>query len=303
MNIKQWMVGLTTFVLAASTSGVAAASTSVLNTGDNVKLSQETENVTRVNVSNNNSANINQEASTHANTGGNSADRNIGGGSVVSGGVWSGAMFDASANSNVTAVNVPGTVGAAPLFTDVTNTGDNVHVDGRSSSVTDVSVSNNNDAWINQSANVGATTGRNTADRNIGGGTVYSGNVGSSADFSADANHNATAVTVGGTSGVTTGVGSSFGLVNTGDRVHGNTEVSNETVTSVDNWNSLWLSQNSHSHVTTGQNSAERDIYGGGVRSGEVGGSSFFDVTHANTNATMLGVGSSWMFGGMNGWW
>jgi hypothetical protein len=305
MNIKQWMVGLSTFVLAASSSGVAAAaSTSVLNTGDNVKLSQEIENVTRVNVTNNNSANISQDASAHVNTGGNSADRNIGGGQVVSGGAFFGANFDARANSNATSVNVPGHGGAAPLFTDVTNTGDNVRVSAESSNLTDVTVHNNNNAWIDQSANFAANTGHNSADRNIGGGTVLSGNAGFNAGFSAAANRNSTAVSVGGDSGWAPVGGSSFGLVNTGDRVRGNTEVSNETVTSVDNWNSLWLSQQSRSHVTTGRNSADRDIFGGGVRSGDVGGSASFGAL-GNSNATWLGVGSlgsGLVLGGWNGW-
>lgn len=310
MNTRKFIAGLLTFAVVASASGVSAQTAgSLINSGDDVRLSQDTSRETRVNVSNSNSANINQEASAHINTGGNTADRNIGyggvSGGVVSGNAFFGVGFDASANSNATVVNVPTSHGSTAQLTDVVNTGDDVSIRSNSRNSTNVSVDNRNDAWINQSAFFDANTGNNSADRNVGGGSVVSGNAGFGADFSADANHNATAVAVGGHGSFLPWGGSRIDLVNTGDYVDASSNTSEETVTTVSSWNSLWLSQSSREYVTTGNNSAARDIGGGYVRSGDAGGHAFFDAGRANTNVTSVDAGpwGSLLLGSMGGWW
>lgn len=310
MKTRKFIAGILTFALVAQVGSVSAQSVgSLINSGDDVRLSQDTSHETRVNVSNSNTANINQEASAHINTGGNTADRNIGyggvSGGVVSGNAFFGSSFDASANSNATVVNVPSNHGSTAQATDVVNTGDDVSIRSNSRDTTRVNVDNRNDAWINQSAFFKANTGHNSADRNVGGGSVVSGNAGFGADFSADANHNATAVSVGGGESFLPWGGSSLGLVNTGDNVRARSNSSEKTVTSVNNWNSLWLSQSAREHVTTGKNSAARDIGGGYVRSGDAGGHAFFDAGHANTNLTSVDTGpwGSLVLGGLGGMW
>lgn len=300
--------GLLALAIAVSPIAVAAASEgSLINSGDHVKISQDSTNVTKVDVSNKNVANINQSASANVNTGGNSADRNIGhggvSGSVVSGNAYFGANFDASANSNNTFVSAPSGQNSGAQRTDVVNTGDHVRASSNTNNVTRVTVDNFNKANIDQNAYFKANTGYNSADRNVGGGSVTSGNVGFDAGFSAGANHNATAVSVGN-GWSPWGEGSSLGVVNTGDHVNASSDTSNKTSVSVKNWNALWLNQSAREHVITGKNAADRDIGGGSVYSGDAYGSAYFSAGPANTNMTYVDA-SPWgsLLGAWSGWW
>ena len=84
----------------------AFASTTILNTGDfnNFNLSHTT--TTSITVHNQNTANIWQSAFSVANTGGNTANNNILGGSIHTGNAGVANFFSVNANSNWTNINV-----------------------------------------------------------------------------------------------------------------------------------------------------------------------------------------------------
>ena len=74
--------------------------------------------------------------------------------------------------------------------TSITNTGNNVHFNTGSSEHTNISVRNDNNAQVDQSATNNLNTGNNQASRNIGDSGIFSGNTGASTFFSTDVNAN-----------------------------------------------------------------------------------------------------------------
>lgn len=302
MKATQWITGFIAFAIIAAHGASAQTAGTLINSGDHVDLSQNTSSETRVDVTNRNDATVNQSADAHISTGGNSSDRNIsfGGpaGGVVSGNAMFGAAFGASANDTATLINVP-TQRSGSGTLDIINTGDHVGARTDSSNVTDVSVNNNNSAWIDQAATMHANTGGNTAERNIGGGSVHSGNVGFAADFSANANKNLTALSIGGVGSYFPAQRNSLGLINTGDRVNASSNESNRHSVSISNWNELWLNQSAKTHVSTGKNNADRGIGGGYVKSGDVDSLAFFDAGHVNSSMTAVDATpwGSYLFG------
>lgn len=153
------------------------ASIHILNTGNNANYLGMTRYTTLAQVNNNNLATINQNANSSANTGGNSSNRGISyggdagvittGNAIVNIGMW------ALANTNDTLINLGG-IGGGLLGLNLVNTGDNLDVNQSNSNQTTVGVNNNNIAYVNQTVNVSANTGNNTANRNIS----FGGNAG-----------------------------------------------------------------------------------------------------------------------------
>lgn len=78
----------------------------------------------------------------------------------------------------------------------VFNTGDCFHFNSGTATNTHISVTNNNEAFVNQMAFSMANTGFNQSNRNILGGGIHTGNANVSNYFSVNANSNWTNINV-----------------------------------------------------------------------------------------------------------
>lgn len=216
--INTGSVGVSTYYLAvpnhnatlvggSNSSGTgpgSGASIQLANTGNGVSAASNSSNSTNTSVSNSNSAFINQLTQVNANTGNNTANRNIafGGdaGVIYTGNIGVGVTYVVDGNGNATAVAGGGGNGSAGngSTNDVANTGNNVNTSADSSNEANTSVSNSNKTYITQTAYVNANTGNNIANRNIGyGGTaggIATGSVGVSINFLADFSRDTTII-------------------------------------------------------------------------------------------------------------
>jgi len=282
-----------------------ADSTDVVNTGNHVTVGGGSSDTTNVNVSNSNTAVVSQSSDNNVNTGGNDANRNIGDVSVHTGDATVGNAFETKVNSNAT--NVSNVGNHSNDSTTVTNTGDHLLLFGTGGDSTNVNVSNQNTAYISQSANNHVNTGNNDANRNIGDVSIHSGDAAVSNVFSAQANKNMTNISgVGGHSS------DNLDITNTGDHVYfgcGNsvsllfnleTEQSNscgnETNVDVDNNNEAYISQDSYNHVNTGYNDANRNIALDGDVSIMTGTASVGNLFSAMANANATSINGAGLF-------
>jgi len=237
----------------------------VLNTGDNAAVDTSYDQSSTTNVTNNNSATVNQEVNGNANTGGNTASRNIsyGGdaGSIQTGNAAVNSSLGTSVNSNTTRVS--GTCPDVTTNVTVYNTGDNLNHNSGTSNTCTTTVTNNNDATINQVVNADANTGGNTADRNIsyGGsaGSIQTGNASVGSVLVAQGNQNV--VIVGGQSNHgAPGSGANIYILNTGDGAVLVDPRRYSTSTNVVNNNTLTSNQEVNANANTGDNQANRNI-------------------------------------------
>ena len=172
-----------------------------VNTGDDAHVNANNTNSVATSVFNNNMAFVLQSATTFANTGNNRVNRNAsvsGDAAVRTGDAGISNVFGVQANSNKTSINGLGLAGSASTAgLDVTNTGDDLSVNGNNSSTTVVSVFNNNGATVTQLICSDANTGDNQANRNAsvdGNAGIFSGNAAMAAALMANANANWTAI-------------------------------------------------------------------------------------------------------------
>jgi len=310
MNIKKITLLatniLTVAVMTFSPAVALAATndTTVVNSGDDAKITTNATQSTNVRVNNDNTANVTQTVNASSNTGFNSADDNIGGGSVKTGSANVGVAMDVAVNKNVTAISGLDTGGTNN--TDIVNTGDNLEVETDTSSNTRVTVNNDNNARVTQSCGdnnrvevlrlgnhnngCSANTGFNSADSNIGGGSVDTGNAGVGVEMGAAVNKNTTLI--GGSSN---GNGSShlmnaLSVVNTGDDADIDADASRNTRVTVNNNNRARVNQTVHAFANSGFNSADDNIGGGSVDTGNAGVGVSLGVK-ANSNLTGIDLG------------
>ena len=260
----------------------ASATTSIVNTGDDVNVDTSAQNNTRIEVNNQNTANINQNVNAVANTGNNEASRNIsfgGNAGVINTGNASvnvTGVVDVNSNKSVIGTNQGGVTDQA----DIVNTGNNLTTTTNANSTTQVFVNNNNTTTINQTANAVANTGGNVAERNIsfGGnaGVITTGNAVTNVDFLVTANGNVTLVG-GDSNGNGPGSGASIFLANTGDNSRFTTRATTNNFIIVTNENRATISQAcgipeeslplfveaSQCLANTGNNDASRNIANG----------------------------------------
>jgi hypothetical protein len=176
----------------------------LLNTGNGVSANSNNSSSSATSVSNLNNTVISQQTNVNANTGNNTASRNIaiGGdaGVIKTGAVFVGAQYEVNGGANRTQIVGGASPGSAGGVNDTAliNSGDGVAASSDTSNRSDTSVSNTNNTFINQSAFINANTGGNNASRNInpGGdaGTISTGNVGVMVSFLADFSKNTTYV-------------------------------------------------------------------------------------------------------------
>jgi hypothetical protein len=180
-----------------------------------------------------------------------------------------------SSNANTNTSGATTTLGANPgnIPADanviVLNTGKNVKLNTSNDQSSTTSVTNNNDAAINQAINGNANTGNNTANRNIsiGGnaGTIATGNAAVNSGEVASANSNSTAI-----SGVCQDVVSNVTVYNTGNNLGQHSGTNNTCNTTVTNNNNATINQVANGVANTGNNTANRNIAIGGGTAGQI---------------------------------
>jgi hypothetical protein len=278
-------------VIGSSSAGYAQSSdTTVVNTGDNANVSTNTTTTTNVEVNNDNVADIQQIVNVSANTGGNTANGNIGGSSIVTGDAIVSASLSTLANRNVTGIGLANGGGGSNVV-DVVNTGDDADINSTMDTTTNVLVNNNNLATVNQQMNAFANTGNNQANGNIGDTTsITTGNIGISGVFDVMANENITAISTG----LNGGPMSHTMVTNTGNNALINTDTTNTTDVEVNNNNTADVFQLFNAEVNTGDNTADGNIGDGiAVSSGHAGILGMMSVL-SNSNTTAIGgTGSS----------
>lgn len=280
------ITALTTAFAMFSTGALAATNgTSVVNSGDRVNIESEVEKESTVIVNNNNTAATTQTVLSNANTGGNSANRNIGGTSVTTGNAVTSSALGVEANHNTTAISMPST-GADANLTDVVNTGNRADVETEVEIENTVVVNNTNSLYSMQGATSNSNTGANRASRNIGPTAVTTGNAGVSTDMWVDGNRNETAI--GSMSGNGGSLLNSTMVTNTGNRADVESEAESETTVIVNNTNMGWFSQYMMGNSYTGLNLASRNIGATGVATGNALVSANMGV-EANHNTTGIG--------------
>lgn len=280
------ITALTTAFTMFSTGALAATNgTSVVNSGDSVNIESEVEKESTVIVNNNNTAATTQTVFSNANTGGNSANRNIGGTSVTTGNAVTSSALGVEANHNTTAISMPST-GADANLTDVVNTGNRADVETEVEIENTVVVNNTNSLYSMQGATSNSNTGANRASRNIGPTAVTTGNAGVSTDMWVDGNRNETAI--GSMAGNGGSLLNSTMVTNTGNRADVESEAESETTVIVNNTNMGWFSQYMMGNSDTGLNLASRNIGATGVATGNALVSANMGV-EANHNTTGIG--------------
>lgn len=277
----------------------------LVNTGNNVRFNAGSNNTTVAAVTNLNQANVRQTANSRVNTGGNTANRNIGETDVQSGSAAVHNALGVQANKNNTLIDLQGAGNGGDSLTLV-NTGNNVRFGTQGNGdLTALGVVNDNRANFSQLSDSVVNTGRNTANRNIGlegvDASLTSGDAGISNVFSAAANANTSNILGTGLSGSGSDV---LDVTNTGNNVRVNGGSNDRTIVGVLNFNNATFTQRSFSRVNTGDNDANRNIdlsgFGTGIDTGNAGLASAF-LAAANWNWTMVGGNAS--MPGMSAWW
>lgn len=189
---------------AVGGSGPGAGDPTVINTGDNVEVTADSNQLSSTQVDNINTARINQNVRASANTGYNTANRNIsiGGnaGLIQTGQATVNVLLLADANRNRTDISTNFGFGTAPgLSTSVVNTGDNTSIHTSTNSTHTIAVNNHNWLDILQSVFAFANTGHNRADRNIGSvtGVIATGRAEVNVKAAVTANENVTEIDPG----------------------------------------------------------------------------------------------------------
>lgn len=311
----------TTSVTAANTNGTAITSnpagcTSALdavNTGNNTTTANNCSTNTTALVNNGNTTIINQATNALANTGGNTAARNIsiGGSSgvITTGNASTNTSSLVTANGSVMLVggasngHGPGS-GASIVLASASDT-------ARYSSLAYANsffiITNDNRATIAQTCGAPsgsgqllmsasactANTGYNNSSRNIatGGsaGIINTGDAVLNVAMVADANHNGVLLSY-----ASTGSGADSQLINSGNNTSSSTSSNSNQTTGVNNSNSATVNQTVNAFANTGHNRADRNIaFGGNAGVITTGNATVNTVLSAGVNSNQLVFGSA----------
>lgn len=174
--------------------GVSGNELILTNTGNRINVNNSTNVSTNVGVLNANSAFVQQNAFGLANSGLNFSSRNIGGGSIATGAAGVSNAFDVMTNKNSTGIAFGASAGASADELDVTNTGNNLNVNGSTNVSTTVSAASSNSSATAQASIDVSNSGLNFGLRNIDGGSLGTGNAGVWSGFMSGGNWNQTLV-------------------------------------------------------------------------------------------------------------
>lgn len=260
---------------------------SVVNSGDDADISTSTTSNSTVTVSNSNTATINQSATSTSNTGGNTEEGNIGGGSNIhTGNAVTAFSFEASANENMTAISGTPQTNSMIHMLDIVNTGDDAEVESEMTNTNTVDVTNNNSAYITQNFTAYTNTGDNTSEGNIGPGNgIVTDNSLVSGNFDVTVNKNATFLNLGSQAPIQGMEGS---LTNTGDEADIDANSTSETTIQVANYNSALVNQMMNVTQNSGGNSSEGNVGSAGIATGGTHVIGYMNVW-ANKNTTGIG--------------
>lgn len=238
-------------------------------------------NSSNVKVNNVNDAQIRNNVSTEANTGGNSASYNTLGGSVSTGdAVLSTGVFNV-ANVNTTTISGGPAASGNSGVNEITGPESDNRIEINNARKVDVY--NSNTATVNNRVNTRANTGDNVADYNTGPAVVDTGNATLMTTVQNHVNDSATAVSAGaGGTG-----GNSAGNSTTGPFSVDYVRINNSSSASVKNVNDLIVHNFVNALSNTGFNSASYNTLGGDILSGDAFGSVGLD-TEGNINTTTI---------------
>jgi hypothetical protein len=258
---------------------------SIVNTGDHVKVDATAQHESETKVHNSNHAVVKQTVDIQANTGGNTANGNIGsGGGISTGAVAATAQMGVMANSNTTLLAAnPGSMGSATT-TDVVSTGDKAHIDVSTKSKQATSVVNHNTAHVMQAFKTTASTGDNQSNGTIGSTGIMTGGIAVGAALDTAVNDNKTMIGLGGPSASQQNVAV---VTNTGDKVEVDSHSSAQSYVHVKNHNAAKINQVFDANLKTGNNKANNGIGDSKVVSGGIMALGALD-SKANSNMTLL---------------
>lgn len=188
--------------LAASAFGISlllapsafAADAGNTNTGADSKNEAKVEIKNNVNIEQNNSADINNNITVNANTGGNSASKNTGDGSVNTGDINGSITINNDVNGN--GLNEVGVncSGFCTVLTNVNASNENTGADSDNEAKVEVEnnidYTQNNELDIDNNIDADLNTGDNEADKNTGDGSVKTGDINFDISVTNEGNNN-----------------------------------------------------------------------------------------------------------------
>ena len=265
-----------------------ASNTDVVNTGDDLEVDASNETNTNTTVTNTNDAEVDQEVNIVANTGNNTADRNIAfngdAGVIHTGDAIVVTELETEVNSNQTLISETAPASNQDSTTDIVNTGDNLDVDVSNETNTSTTVNNTNNAEVTQTVKAVGNTGGNTASGNIGQSTMTTGNVTITTEIITNANNNYTFIVdsnvnglelfkqfveaflgmdwedlIGNSNGQSSS-GNNVAIVNTGDNATILAEQVQNREVVVNNTNYANVNQEVNVHANTGGNTCNANI-------------------------------------------
>lgn len=238
-------------------------------------------NSSNVTVNNVNDAQITNNVTARANSGGNSASYNTLGGSIHTGNATLNATVSNVANVNTTTVSGGPAASGNTGANDITGPDSDNRVEINNERR--VAVENNNAAIVDNSVNVTADTGNNIADYNTGPAVVTAGNAWLRSSLSNHVNDSATGVSAGaGGSGGNSGANNTTGPLSTNY-----VGVNNTSDVAVNNINDLIVRNWVDALSNSGGNSASYNTLGGGIGTGNAGANVGVG-TEGNINTTTV---------------
>lgn len=179
-------------ILAGLTlSGVAlAAEATNSNTGANSNNESKVEIKNDVTISSNNNTVINNTISISANTGGNSADKNTGDGTVSTGDITGSVSVTNTGNMNGVFDSILNLNCNCDFSASNSTTGADSNNESKVSVKNDINITVNSNANVNNNVDADLNTGGNSADKNTGNGSVSTGDIDFSVEIVNDLNKN-----------------------------------------------------------------------------------------------------------------
>ncbi|MEX0616872.1 MAG: hypothetical protein WD231_03630 [Candidatus Woykebacteria bacterium] len=177
-------ISLTTAAFGASlliAPGALAQTAQNQSTGADSSNTAEVKVENDLNVSSNNTANINNNLKISANTGGNSASKNTGDGTVKTGDITGRVSIVNDVNSNSLNDSNFDCSSLCTVSWDIKASNSHTGADSENSATVnvenDVDITQNNDLDIDNNLDADLNTGDNEADKNTGDGSVKSGDI------------------------------------------------------------------------------------------------------------------------------
>lgn len=287
------MKKLATFAASAALLGLAvipvAATGSVGNsctngtTGPFSTNNCTINNTSEVKVKNFNDAVIINNVTSRSNTGGNNANSNTLGGTIVTGNSTNNTVVSSVANVNTT--NITGGAGMSGNYGSNNVTGPSSFNDINIRNKMELDVNNQNTAFVVNNVTATSDTGTNNASTNTGPGVIRTGNaaLGLSVGTHVNDDLNNLFVGSGGVGGNTAWNGT------TGPFSTNNVSIRNSAEVKVKNFNDMVVLNNVAAEANSGDNNANKNTLGGDITTG--GAAAGVGVnTEGNINTTLVSM-------------